>query len=162
VIGTVVQVIRTVVRVIRTVLLVIGTVVQVIRTVVLVIRTLVLVIRKVIICSFRVVKRLTFILSIIIISSCSLKKRLYNKGFYVSNSQSNKKPAIKDTSKPTSLLSNIKQIKKETNFQLLAIASKAIEIINKKQVNYNPLIPNTRQTLLTDPCDTIFIYEKWS
>ena len=78
-----------------------------------------------------------------VLSSCSVQKRLYNKGFYVSNSRTTNKTDIKDTTKQVTLLHTIKQVKKETNVPLLATAVKAIEIINKKQ------------TLLIDPCDTI-------
>jgi len=80
---------------------------------------------------------------IFVFTSCSIQKRLYNKGFYVSNSQTLKKPSIKDTTKLVSLLNTIKQSRKETNASLLAMAVKTIEIANKKQ------------NLLTDPCDTI-------
>ncbi len=78
-----------------------------------------------------------------VLASCSVQKRLYNKGFYVSKSQpTNKADIIKDTAKQASLLHTIKQ-KKETNAPLLATAVKAIAVITKKQ------------NLLQDPCDTI-------
>lgn len=91
-----------------------------------------------------------------VLSSCSIQKRLYNKGFYVSNSRTNKKVNIKDTAKAVSLLHTIQQVKEETNTApLLAIASEAIEVIHKKQINYSAPIIKREQTLLQDPCDTI-------
>jgi hypothetical protein len=78
-----------------------------------------------------------------VLTSCSVQKRLYNKGLYTSKNQTIKKQETQHTTKQVSLLSTIKQIKKETNTPLLATTVKVIEIINKKQ------------TLLIDPCDTI-------
>lgn len=92
-----------------------------------------------------------------VLASCSIQKRLYNKGFYTSNSRTNKKADIKNTAKPDTLLPTIKQIKEDNNTPLLAIASKAIETIHKKQINYSSPILDTKQTLLTDPCDTIIM-----
>ena len=105
--------------------------------------------------SFRGMKNLLLITlsCVIVFSSCSLQKRLYNKGFYVSNSQTNKKPAIHDTAKPISLLSTIKQIKKDNSTPLLL--AQVVNPIKTKGINYNAVIPITKQKLVKDPCDTI-------
>ncbi len=87
-------------------------------------------------------KRLTVILVFIVFTSCSIQKRLYNKGFYTSKTQTTKRPDIKDTTKPISLLSTIKKIKKDTSSLLLA---KIPEAINAK-TNYSTPILNKNET----------------
>jgi len=99
---------------------VIRTVVQVIRTVVQVIRTVVLVIRIVIICSFRLVKWLTFILFAIVLASCSkmgIEKRRYQAGYYHENSTKEKVADRNLTAKPDKKTVTVKNtpIYKDTN-----------------------------------------------
>jgi len=90
------------------------------------------------------------IVCVVLVSSCSLQKRLYNKGFYVSKTHFVKKSEQKsDTTTLPAVLSSIKSSKvKETPTVLSAEASnKVIEIGRTK----------TKPTLFTDGCDTLFL-----
>ena len=89
------------------------------------------------------------ILYALIFSSCSLKKRLYTKGFYTSSAQSIKKPNGCDTVAPLPYLESIKQLKKENYPILLAQLSKSF--VTKNKINYS-----TTQCLISN-CDTIIL-----
>ena len=74
--------------------------------------------------------KLVYTILILALSSCSLQKRLYNKGFY--------------TNKPTSIKKSFSQ-PNNINADLIANNSKTKNI----KLNFT-------QTLSTDTCDTIF------
>lgn len=88
--------------------------------------------------SFRGMKTTIIILLslLLVLSSCSIQKRLYNKGFYASKSHTNKKPDIKDTTKSVSLLNTIKEIKKDNPSLLHAKVPETINV-KEKQIKYS-------------------------
>jgi len=98
------------------------------------------------------------ILSLFIFSSCSLQKRIYTKGFYISNHQTSKKPKTatkEDNVASVSFISKIVPIKKaETQNTLLAQVSKSIK---KDQRAKNESIEHIPYSFLTDACDTIVL-----
>jgi hypothetical protein len=84
----------------------------------------------------------SLIILALLVSSCSLQKRLYNKGYYASKTHSLKKNDT-DTS---SLLSNIKPVKeKKIVAPLLA------------NVNTNNSTFNTKHSIFLTDCDTIVL-----
>ncbi|MHB8260494.1 MAG: hypothetical protein ACYDCN_03520 [Bacteroidia bacterium] len=90
------------------------------------------------------------ILCVVIFSSCSLQKRLYNNGYYISKKAYSKKSKEKtNTDTIPSLIGSIKPIKgKEVPKTLSADASN--QIIEIKQAQ-------TKPSILTDACDTLFL-----
>ncbi len=101
------------------------------------------------------IKHLTLVglACLLIFSSCSLQKRLYIKGFYVSKSHSLKKHEQKTgTDTLPFALNSIKQIKTKTVPSILSA-----EILNKKGEikNTSSFIPKFK--LVVDGCDTLFL-----
>jgi hypothetical protein len=83
----------------------------------------------------------SLIILAMLVSSCSLQKRVYNKGFYASKTHTLKKAEV-DTS--LSLLSNIKPIKEKKATTPLLVNSKA-----------NPVL--VKEIYLLNDCDTIML-----
>lgn len=88
-------------------------------------------------------------LCVLLLSSCSMQKRLYNKGFYASKTHTPKKKEIKeDADTLPFVLTNVKSIKtKEVAATLYAeVSPKIIEIKHTK----------TKPALFAEGCDTLF------